>query len=411
MAVSAARWTAFRILRRVELEGAFAADLLHALRPADLEARDLALAEELALGVLRRQGELDWLLEQAAGRPVDPLDPEVRLALRLGAYQLRHLDRVPERAAVWESVEIDKRARKASAAGLVNAVLRKLAAWPREGPPAPERCVPGWILERWRRHFGDSTAEALAFATLEAPPTYLRLNARFDAEETLRLLTGERVETEATELPFCRRVLAGRPARSECFRQGRVRIQDLGSQRVTPLVELGPGQRFLDVCAAPGGKTSQALEQCGGKVFALACDLYAHRLSTLRRLATMPVALVALDAARALPFAAGFDRILVDAPCSGSGTLARNPEIKWRLRPVDIEDLAARQRAILSHALEALAPGGRLVYATCSLEPEENEGVVESVLSGPFEKIETRLWLPSQTPGDGFFVCVITRRG
>ncbi|MBI3667610.1 MAG: hypothetical protein HY236_15510, partial [Acidobacteria bacterium] len=320
------------------------------------------------------------------------------------------LDRVPGRAAVWESVEIVKRARKASAAGLVNAVLRKLAAEPREGRPAPERCLPAWMLERWRRHFGDRTAEALAFATLEAPPTYLRLNARFDTEETLQLLTAEGVETGPTELPYCRRLLKGRPARTECFRQGRVRIQDLGSQRVTARLELAPGQHLLDLCAAPGGKTFQALEQCGGQAYAVACDLYLHRLSTLQRLATMPAALVALDAARPLPFAARFDRILVDAPCSGTGTLARNPEIKWRLRPADIEDLAARQRAILEHALEALAPGGRLVYATCSLEPEENEAVVESLLSGPFEKMESRLWLPSDQPGDGFFACVITRR-
>ncbi len=412
MAVSAGRWAAYQVLRRVEREGAFASDLLHSPLAQGLSERDRALAEELALGVLRRQAEIDRLLAEAGGRPVEQLDPEVRLALRLGAYQLRRLDRIPARAAVSESVEIVKRARKASAAGLVNAVLRRIAERPADPePPAAETAVPLWLLERWRKNFGPAAAEKVALATLDRPPAYLRLNARFDHEETVRMLAAEGVQTETTELALCRRAMSGKPAQTECFRQGRIRIQDLGSQRVPPLLGIEPGQSFLDLCAAPGGKAFQVLEQWDRRLrLSVACDLHPHRLGIMRRLATLPIDLVALDAGQSLPFSVRFDRILVDAPCSGTGTLARNPEIKWKLQPEDIAALAERQRAILAQALDRLAPGGRLVYATCSLEPEENEDVVDAVLGPGFVKRETHLWLPGYSEGDGFFACVVAAR-
>jgi len=393
----------------VETRGAFAGDLLHSALTRGLDQRDCRLVEELALGVLRRQGELDHCIAAVSGRPAHSLDMEVRLALRLGAFQLHYLDRVPARAAVSESVELVRRARKGSAAGLVNAVLRKAAGWAPPEQPPPEWCVPEWLLGRWRRCFGEAAATELAWSTLRPPPTYLRLNAQFDEQETLARLAGEGVETEPTELPLCRRLRAGRPAETECFRQGRVRIQDLGSQRVVPLLELRPGDRFLDVCAAPGNKTFQAVEQRGGEALTVACDRQWARLKILGRLATGPAILVAADAAVSLPFSRRFDKILVDAPCSGTGTLARNPEIKWKMTAADLADLAARQRAILSEALALLAPGGRLVYATCSLEPEENEAVVAAALGSGFVEAEKRLWLPSEHPGDGFFASVIIR--
>ena len=407
MPVSPARWTAFQILRKVASSHTFAADLMLAPPAAALDSREAALTEELVLGVLRWQGELDAVVAAASGRRLEALDLEVRLALRLGVYQLRCLDRVPAHAAVSESVEIVKRARKASAAGFVNAVLRKAVGIP-GAPPRPERCVPEWMLGRWRARYG-ARAEALALATLERPHTYLRLNRRFDPEETVRLLAAEGVETTATALPGCRRVLAGAVQDTQCFRAGRVRIQDLGSQRVAPLLALQPGHRFLEVCAAPGGKTFQALEVRGeGTGLALAADVSPARLAVMHGLATVPVALVALNATRPLPFSGRFDSVLVDAPCSGTGTLARNPEIKWRLRPADLADLAVRQQAILRQSLAALAPGGRLVYSTCSLESEENEQVVDAVVVPPYQKVEEHLWLPGEREGDGFYAGVIT---
>jgi 16S rRNA (cytosine967-C5)-methyltransferase len=246
---------------------------------------------------------------------------------------------------------------------------------------------------------------------LVPPPAYLRLNAGFDTAETLQLLAKEGVETEATELPLARRVIRGRPQETRCHAEGRCRIQDLSSQCVVPLLDLSPGHSFLDLCAAPGGKTFQAIELLGSARGVVAADRHLHRLKTLRELAAGPVDCLVLDARCELPLRRLFDRVLVDAPCSGTGTLARNPEIKWRLQPSDIESLAAKQRSVLRHALRAVAPGGLLVYATCSLEPEENQGVVESALK---EETSFRLGacfqrVPGREPGDGFFACQLRR--
>jgi 16S rRNA (cytosine967-C5)-methyltransferase len=182
-------------------------------------------------------------------------------------------------------------------------------------------------------------------------------------------------------------------------------MQDIGSQSIVPLLALEPGQRFLDLCAAPGNKTAQALE---AGVHAIAADLHFHRLVQLKPLTAN---LLVLDGTRPLPFARPFDRILVDAPCSGTGTLGRNPEIKWRLKPEDLDDLRVRQSALLANAFAVLAPGGLLVYATCSLEPEENEGVVGKAgypLGPPANLVaHTMRRIPGRDPGDGFYACVI----
>ncbi len=388
MVITAARSLAFEILRLVE-RGGYAAELLHH-RSAALEARDAGLASELVLGVLRRQNQLDFLIEHFSGRRAGGLDPEVRLSLRLGLYQLRHLNRVPGHAAVNDSVELVKRSGKRSAAGLVNAVLRKAHRRPVSWPDrATELALPAWLLERWERHYGSDTAERMARAALETPETYVHVPVGHDSSL---------VSLEPTDVPGCFRLKDGHPSG--------LRIQDISSQAVVPLLELRPGQSFLDVCAAPGNKTAQALES---GVRAVACDRHWGRLTDMRSLGCP---LVVADGAAGLPFARRFARILVDAPCSGTGTLARNPEIKWRLKPADLADLHARQVRLLRNALQLVEPGGRLVYSTCSLEPEENESVVEEVLSGtglPAGAVE-RHWrrLPGLNPGDGFFAAVIT---
>jgi 16S rRNA (cytosine967-C5)-methyltransferase len=373
-----ARITAFRILQHVE-RGAYAADSLYT-GTQNLDPRDASLAEEIVFGVLRFQLQLDFLCAHYSGRNPARLDPEVLMALRMGIYQLRYLDRVPRHAAVTESVELVKRARKASAAGFVNAVLRKVN---REPVPWPDRAVslshPGWLLERWDRQYGASTATAIAEANLRKPDTYIRVP------------TGSVPPSDAEPCPD----VAG------CYRlpQSRVtpfRFQDIGSQSIVPLLDLQPGQTFLDVCAAPGNKTAQALER---GVHGVACDIHHHRLLALREL---DAGLVVADAATALPFRRRFDRILLDAPCSGTGTLARNPEIKWRLEPRDLDDLRSRQRALLANAIALLAPGGRLVYSTCSLESEENDDVM-----APYAVSQVFRRLPGRDPGDGFFAAVL----
>ena len=406
---------AAEILRRVESSGVLLSDALYSPKFEKLPPQDRGLATEIALGVLRRRGELDNRIAKASSRPVSSLDPEVRAALRIGAYQILHLDRVPARAAVNESVELVKAARKRSAAGFVNAVLRRI------GPPLPAKDAallshPEWMVERWRQRYGDSVTEGLLEANVITPGVFIRVNAMFPAEETAAMLAAEGIPTEPSEVPGCRRVTSGDPQASGCFREGRIRVQDIGSQAIVPLLELRPGQRFLDLCAAPGGKCFHAAELLGSAQGIAAADRQISRLRTMRRLATPPadrgLDMVALDAEQPLPFQTRFDRILADAPCTGSGTLARNPDIKWRLAPGDISRLAARQRAILDRALDLLAPEGMLVYSTCSLEPEENELAVSAILE---RRTEFRAGaylqrIPGREAGDGFFAQQIIRK-
>jgi len=410
--VSQSRRAAFQALVRVETNDAFAADVIHTDELfATMAERDRSLAQEIILGCLRWQGTIDAMLAQVARNPIEQLDQEVRIALRMACYQMRFLDRIPDRAAVSESVELVKTSRRRSAAGFVNAVLRRLPERTRDEAEL-ERAHPRWLVDRWRDAYDPQTVRELLEANQKQPPTYLRLNTQYPIDETLDQLRIQGVETEATELPYARLLVRGRLASTRSWRHGRVRIQNIGSQMVVPMLEPAAGHRFLDVCAAPGGKTSQALELVGPELKAVAADRHRHRLHILKRLVTTRVDRVVLDAAASLPFREKFDRVLVDAPCSGTGTLAGNPEIKWRLRPEDLDDLAAKQRTILENALDALAPGGVLVYSTCSLEQEENRGVVDAVLN---ERTEFRSdayldRVPGRDAGDGFFACRIIHR-
>ena len=411
MAVSPSRRAAFSILLRVERDAAYVDELLHGGRLEELDERDRALASEIVLGVLRRRGALDWMLEKPARRPMADVDLEVRTALRIGLYQMRYLERIPPHAAVSESVELVKRGPKAKAAGFVNAVLRRAGSQP-EGNAEAELCHPAWLVERWKRALGEDAAQSLMQANLERPATWLRLNVRFDLAETVERLEAEGVESEPAELAWTRRLVSGRPERTSAWREGRVRMQDVGSQAVAPMLRLEPGMSLLDLCAAPGGKTRHAIEILGSEKDVVACDLHPARLRTMRELGQGSVDLVALDASRPLPFQRSFDRVLVDAPCSGTGTLGRNPDLKWRLQPEDIPRLASRQQAILRAALQAVKPDGALVYSTCSLEPEENEAVVETALAEApgWRLAETLARTPGSDAGDGFRAFRLERR-
>ncbi len=439
MAVSPARQAAYRILRRVESGRDYAVDLLQRPDVSSLKEADRRLATELVMGVLRWHRELDFQIEQLSGKPLARLDPEIATILRLGIYQIRFLGKIPPSAAVNEAVELAKSARKRSAAGLVNAVLRKGAEGKRgnHGEVMAEaacRTLPEWLGDRWRKNFGETAIRDLALASVQTPPTTLRVCAG-DSGDTVKRLAAEGVHVRPGQFgPRALVVESGNVHSSTARAEGLVVIQDEASQLVTELVAPRASERVLDVCAAPGIKAAQLagiLQQ--GEL--IACDLSRRRLATMvsilmRHLPpSVVVRVVRLDAARELPFGARFDRILVDAPCSGTGTLVRNPEIKLRLRPEDITRLAALQTSILRNALGVLAPGGRLVYTTCSLEPEENERVVESVLAhsqgfrsisrndvtGEFPHLaplfdergyfRTR---PDLHPMDGFFAAVLT---
>jgi 16S rRNA (cytosine967-C5)-methyltransferase len=322
------------------------------------------------MGVLRWRSVLDNRIGTHAAKPVGKFDIEVMTALRMGAYQLLFLDRIPRHAAIHESVELVKKAHKRSAAGMVNAVLRKIEP---SAASLPVSAHPGWVIERWTALYGPKAVEDICAYDQQVPPTVLRAD-RAQAQD----LASEGLELQPGKLVSGAYIVArGDITRTRAFREKRLVLQDEGSQLVARL--LGRGERILDCCAAPGGKTRILAEQSAG-AFVLAIELHPHRAALLRRLLfTGNVHIVAADA-RTMPLERMFDRVLADVPCTGTGTLARNPEIKWRLRLEDIRRMQAYQLEILTSAMRQVRPGGRLVYSSCSLEAEENEAVVERAL-------------------------------
>ena len=398
MAVSPSRQIAFEVLRRVEAEGAYASDVLHEALDARVKPADAALATEIALGVLRWRRLLDCLLERHLKKPVERLDLPVALALRMGLYQLRFLAKIPARAAVNESVEIVKRARKTSAAALVNAVLHKAAGeastpadklLPASLSQAEELATrhshPTWLVERWLARLDEAATVALLEANNERPRLTCALLQPDHRHEIFDELEEAGMHVEpGLLLKNAFAVSGGSPARTEAFRNGLISIQDEASQAVPLLLGVRPGDRVLDLCAAPGGKTVALARAAGNKGIVIAADRHAHRLRAMqaqfRRLDLGDVKLVELDAEQPLPFGEKFDRILVDAPCSGTGTLARHPEIRWRLKREQLAEFHQLQARMLRNALKSLATDGRLVYSTCSIEPEENEEAIAEVL-------------------------------
>ena len=398
MGVSSSRKVAFDVLRRVEAEGAYTSDLLHAALTSHVKPADAALATEITLGVLRWRRLLDFLLERHLKKTISRLDLPVILALRMGLYQLRLLDKIPVRAAINESVELVKSARKTSAATLVNAVLRK-AASEAQSPaevflapdlPLGERLAilhshPPWLVERWLARFGEEKTVALLRANNETPKLSCAMQDFSQCEEVLSSVAKAGLRTQpGLLLGNAFSVSGGSPARTEAFRAGQISIQDEASQAVPLLLAVQGGNRVLDLCAAPGGKTAALIRAAGNTGVVIAADRHAHRLAAmcvqLKRLAAGKAHLVELDAEQPLPFQGQFDRILLDAPCSGTGTLARHPEIRWRLESNQLAESHKHQARMLCMALLQLAPGGKLVYSTCSIEPEENEEVVDEVL-------------------------------
>ena len=399
--VNQARTAAYHVVRAV-LRGDDLPRALAGLRDPLADDRDRALVTELAVGTFRWLAALDHVVERAADRPLARIDDEVLTVLRLGAYQLLHLDRVPPAAAVDESVRLARRIGKSSAAGFVNAVLRRIAATrgkPALPPPPSEAgnrdsrleylsvtgSHPRWLAERWLdRHGLPAVADWVRFNNA-APPLTLRANRlRTTREELGRRLAEHDVRTEPTR--FARdglTVLAGNPYRTPVASRGLFLAQDEASQLVAEMVGGLPGERVLDACAAPGGKTTAIAGAMGRSGLLVAGDLRPARLRLLRgALADMgaAAAVVRLDMRRGVPFGPVFDRVLVDAPCSGLGVLRRDPEIRWRRGPGDLPRFAREQLSMVGHAAGAVRPGGVLVYATCSSEPDENEEVVAAFL-------------------------------
>ena len=377
--VSPARKSAFSILRRIEEGKGHSDELLRGLDISALSLADRNLTTTLVLGVLRWQIALDQQIQPYLKKPNAKLDLEVRIALRLGAFQLLHLDRIPARAAIDESVELAKAAGHRFASGMVNAVLRKLASASAEAKNAPKEtgAYPAWIVDRWTQQFSDETACAICRAGQHQAPLALRLVDPNAESELIR----SGIQLDPGELlTQARTVLIGDVTQTAAFQQGRVRIQDEGSQLIAEIA--GQGSAILDCCAAPGGKT-MILADRNPSARIIACEASEPRLRAMQERVKPYSDRIELRHADAtqLAYEAQFDLVLADVPCSGTGTLGRNPEIRHRLLSDDFARQADRQRQILKHAIRAAKPGGRIVYSTCSLEHEEDEEVVAAVLA------------------------------
>jgi 16S rRNA (cytosine967-C5)-methyltransferase len=426
--VTPARMAAFRVLLAMERSSnTHCDDLLRAPAIESLTQADRNLTTALVMGVLRWQLALDAVAARYLQRK-SQLDPAVAIALRIGAWQLLGMDRIPPHAALSESVELTKVSGHPYASGMVNAVLRRIAENRSTITLDPVSAHPEWMVERWKRQFGRDAVVSIAAYDQQPPPVAMRLRGLGDADA--ESMASGAFLTRARRLPDDNVTPEG------------ARIQDEGSQLIAELA--GGGSRILDCCAAPGGKTV-ILAENNPQAEITACDISESRLNAMRRSfarepMTAKIHCVLADATE-LSFRDDFDLILCDAPCSGTGTLARNPEIKLRLAVGDLQRQQERQIAILRSAYRVLAPGGRLVYSTCSLEPEENLMVVLALLAAePTARLldvgqrlnamlaegslhadgaqllrETALRdgylqiLPGRLPCDGFFAAVLTR--
>ena len=353
----------------------FVDEALEAHRSAALSRRDRALLTTLVYGVTRWRRELDWLIDRCAQR----VQPEIREHLRIALFQIRHLDKIPRHAAVNEAVELAKGVSRKSA-GFVNAVLRKAADLALPDSVGVRTSHPDWLIERWRARFKPGELQAI----LEADNAILPLTVRPNP-----LRAKGPVELE------------GDPAADPRFEAGEYTVQDETSMKVAPLLDPKPGERVLDLCAAPGGKTTHLAELMGGKGRVVAVDL-PDRIDLVvrsaKRLGLENIECVAGDGAT-IAFREPFDAVLVDAPCSNTGVLARRPDVRWRLKEKEIEGAVAIQRRLLENAARLVAPGGRIVYSTCSLEPEENR----IDLPG-FRVVREELTLPSDRHSGGYQV-------
>jgi 16S rRNA (cytosine967-C5)-methyltransferase len=372
---------------------------LAVVRPTLEDERDRALATDLVTGTLRWQQQLDYLIGEFARRPIHKLDFAVLQVLRLGVYQLLHLDRVPAAAAVNDAVAMTRRARKASAAGLVNAVLRgvsrnahrlPLPKRPPDGDPLDFLAIsmshPRWLARRWTDRYGFEGAEAWEQFNNSPAPIVIRANTlKASAAELGRLLEQHGVVVgPARFAPDGLVVRTGNPLRTPVAKSGLFFLQDEASQLVALMGAPEPGMRVLDACASPGGKTTAMAAMADDRARIVAADVRTARVQLLRETVAASgarnIQIVQADIERGLPFTRGFDIVFVDAPCSGLGTVRRDPDIRWRRQETDLAALAGAQATMLTHAASAVVPGGRLIYSTCSSEPEENEEVVDRFL-------------------------------
>jgi 16S rRNA (cytosine967-C5)-methyltransferase len=396
--IAPARSCAYAVLRRVFERGAYADHALEAAaRSARLDRRDRALAMRLAYGAVQRKGTIDHVISKLAERPAARLDAPLLAALRLGLYELLYLSGAPDRAVVADAVELAKRHGRGGH-GLVNAVLRRAA---REGPGAllgsvrddtPEGAAllhshPEWVARLWWERLGPADARALMSNDNEPGEVALRANTLVtDAASLAQALAEASVTVRRDEAIPEALVLDGALDLLETplWQEGAFLGQSRAAMLVARALDPQPGERVLDLCAAPGGKTTHVAALMGDRGAVVAVERNSKRAAALertaRRLHANSVSVELGDAAAPRPAGESFDRVLADPPCSGLGTLQARADLRWRVSPEDVQEMARAQRAILASAAQALRPGGVLVYSTCTISPIENEHAIESFL-------------------------------
>ncbi len=433
--IAPARTAAYDVLRAVHTGRADLGSALSRQRERLEDERDRALAGEIAVGTLRWRGACDHLIDAFSARPLAKLDAEVLDILRLSIFQLLHLDRVPASAVVKDAVDMTGRVGKRSAAGMVNAILRRVSR-ERERLPFPSRpetdagadewvrylsiawSHPEWLVRRWISRHGVPAAEAWVRFNNTPPALTLRVNTLKTTRDACR----ERLEREGVTTAEGRHgkaalvVRAGNPLGTAAYADGWCVVQDEASQLVGELVAARPGERVLDACASPGGKTITMSADMEARGLIVAADVRNRRVGllrdTVRRAGADNVRIVQADVTVPLPFGPAFDRVLLDAPCSGLGTVRRDPDIKWRRTEEGLAALARIQGDMLDHVAAVTRPGGRLVYSTCSSEPEENDEVVEAFLSrnrGWQQEGEALRTLPFRDDLEAFFAAMLVR--
>lgn len=444
-----ARETALIILKEVEEKEAYLNLVLNrVLTRQTFSSVERSLLTELTYGVVQRLQTLDWVISLYSKRPLGKLTPYIRNILRIGTYQLLYLERIPDSAAVDEAVKLAHRYGHKGVAGLVNAVLRKIGRskndlpWPsREQDPelylSLQHAYPLWMVRRWIKRFGFEAAEALCIAGNRRPPLTVRTNSLFLSREELQRV----LQAEGTASRVCRFAPEGLYldlttglTELKSFRQGFFQVQGEASMLAAPLLNPQPGEQILDLCSAPGGKTTHlaALMKNQGRI--IAADLYPHRLKLVqaaaKRLGIQIIRTENFDG-RALPakWQGAFQRVLLDAPCSGLGVIRRKGDLKWKRQLEDLAALSRLQMQLLRSAFQALCTGGVLLYSACTTEPEETSELINRFLakeslaqpvqltpflpSGLFTKEEKTgqifLW-PDRHNLDGFFLARIRKQ-
>jgi 16S rRNA (cytosine967-C5)-methyltransferase len=453
MTAPSARECALDILLHIEQNQSYSNLALNRfLLKSGLDERDKRLVTELVYGCVQRLNTLDWILSRLVKKGIHSLEPWVRQILRMGIYQLAYLDKIPERAAVHESVQICKKRGHKGIAGLVNGVLRSYLRRKEElAPPAQPKTLkekaiayshPEWLIKRMEQAYGEETTKLALLANHVPPKVSVRVNILNMSRDDFVRKWNETQEGEAVPSPVSPEGViierGGNPAYTSLYKEGYCTIQDESSMLVSRVLSPKPGMRVLDACAAPGGKTTHLAEQMKNEGFILACDVHPHKMDLIRENASrLGIRIIETQLADTrelpakLPPETGFDAILLDAPCSGLGVIHRKPDIKWSKEAQDIDSLVKVQQELLDAAASMLKPGGTLVYSTCTWEPRENKDQLAAFLSRhpefepdsdiagylPEQVRQTAIlgegWvqiLPHHFQSDGFFIARLTKK-